>query len=419
MTGRIETGAVRTRNLGRRFTLRKEGPRSLRDALRGRRAREQELWALRAVDLDIAPGETFGVVGKNGSGKSTLLKLLAGIFAQSEGTVEVGGRVGSLLEVSAGFHPEFSGVENVYLNAAIHGLPRRYVEDHLEEILAFAELEEFAHMPVRTYSTGMFLRLGFSVAIHLEPSVLLVDEVLAVGDEAFQHKCFGKIAGFRERGGTLIFVSHAASAVERLCKNAILLEEGRIVERGSAPDVLLAYHQRLSGEPAAAAWKIEGQIDGPCSILGTRALRHDGTVSERFVEAESVVIEAVIGSETGLRSALVVIGLRDPSGHAVGAQHSEPIDVPAGQPTVVRLRIPSLPLRDGRYAVDVTVLNHTMSDALASRLAAMELSIFSRDAHASGPIRLGGEWETPAQNVPWRQARSGEPAQDRNVRRSA
>src|SRR3954471_9384473 len=194
----VTTGEIRARGLGRLFTIRLSQNRSLKSALLRRELpRTRELWALRDVDLDITPGQAFGIVGPNGSGKSTLLKLLAGIFAPSTGTLAVGGRVGSLIEIGAGFHPEFTGVENVYLNAAIYGLKRSYVDAHLDEIISFAELESFADVPVRTYSSGMYMRLGFSVAMHVQPEVLLLDEVLAVGDEAFQQKCYSKIWDFK------------------------------------------------------------------------------------------------------------------------------------------------------------------------------------------------------------------------------
>ena len=395
-TRAIDQGEVRARGLGRRFVV-PAGERSWRTL--GRRPK-RELWALRDVDLDIEPGETFGVVGRNGSGKSTLLKLLAQIFAPTTGSLEVGGRVGSLLDVTAGFHPEFTGVENAYLNAAIHGLPRSHVDRHLDEILAFAELEQFAHVPVRTYSTGMFLRLGFAIAIHLRPSVLLVDEVLAVGDEAFQQRCFGKIWEFRQEGGTIVFVSHDAASVERLCTNAILLERGRVVERGPAPDVLLAYHRRLADEELPEQEAPRGAIVGPCSILSVRALDADGHESERFLEADEVTIEAVIGSETGIRSALLAIGLQDAGGRPVGAQTTDPVDLEPGRPETIRFRIPSLPLRDGRFVARVVVSNHNNTHALAEDTS-LELSVFARDGHASGPIRLGGEWNVPGSSAPW------------------
>ncbi len=196
----IEKGRIRARDVSRVFTLNVVKERSLKETiLRRSLPPKRELWALRDVGLEIEPGETFGIVGQNGSGKSTLLKLIAGVFGPSNGTVEVGGRIGSLIEIGAGFHPDFTGTENVYLNAAIHGLSRSYVDEHLEEIIEFAELEDFADVAVKTYSTGMYMRLGFSVAMNVQPDILLLDEVLAVGDEAFQQKCFGKIWDYKAR----------------------------------------------------------------------------------------------------------------------------------------------------------------------------------------------------------------------------
>src|SRR5437762_6943038 len=193
----VAPGEIRGQGLGRVFEIRLTQSRTLKEAiLRRELPKTRELWALRDVDLDVESGEAFGIVGRNGSGKSTLLKLLAHIYAPSTGMLAVGGRVGSLIEIGAGFHPDFTGVENVYLNASIYGLKRSYVDQHLDEIIGFAELEDFADVPVRTYSSGMYMRLGFSVAMHVNPDVLLLDEVLAVGDEAFQQKCFGRIADF-------------------------------------------------------------------------------------------------------------------------------------------------------------------------------------------------------------------------------
>src|SRR5437762_8387719 len=193
----VAPGEIRGQGLGRVFEIRLTQSRTLKEAiLRRELPKTREIWALRDVDLDVDSGEAFGIVGRNGSGKSTLLKLLAHIYAPSTGMLAVGGRVGSLIEIGAGFHPDFTGIENVYLNASIYGLKRSYVDEHIGEILRFAELEAFADVAVRTYSSGMYMRLGFPVAMHVNPDVLLLDEVLAVGDEAFQQKCFGRIADF-------------------------------------------------------------------------------------------------------------------------------------------------------------------------------------------------------------------------------
>ena len=214
-----------------------------------------EVWALRDVSLAVEPGEAVGLIGRNGSGKTTLLSLVAGIIKPTSGRVDVGGRVASLLELGAGFHPDFTGRENVYLNG-VHLRPQaRCDRRRLDEIVAFAELERFIDIPVRTYSSGMYMRLGFAVAAHIEADVLLLDEVFAVGDEEFQRKCFGKIFEYKQRGGTIVFVSHDAASVERLCWRAVLLRDGRVELDGSTQEAIARYHKLLADErdPAEGA----------------------------------------------------------------------------------------------------------------------------------------------------------------------
>lgn len=204
----------------------------------------REFEALRAVDVAINKGETVGIVGRNGSGKSTLLQIICGTLAPSAGDVEVRGRVAALLELGAGFNPEFTGRENVFLNGAVLGLERQEVERKLADILAFAAIGDFIDRPVKTYSSGMYVRLAFAVAIHVEPDVLVVDEALSVGDEAFQRKCFSRIEKLRQGGCTILFVSHAASAVIELCDRAILLDAGEVLADG-APKAVISRYQRL------------------------------------------------------------------------------------------------------------------------------------------------------------------------------
>ncbi len=199
----MRPGEIVVDRASRRFLVRPQPVRTLKEALLSRNGtRPAEVWALRDVSLAIEPGEAVGLVGRNGSGKTTLLRLIAGIVKPTSGRVEAGGRVASLLELGAGFHPDFTGRDNVYLNASIHGLKRAQTRALMDEIVAFAELERFIDVPVRTYSSGMYMRLGFAVAAHIQADVLLLDEVFAVGDEEFQRKCFAKIFEFKQRGGT-------------------------------------------------------------------------------------------------------------------------------------------------------------------------------------------------------------------------
>jgi ABC-type polysaccharide/polyol phosphate transport system ATPase subunit len=393
----LETGRIRALGVSRVFTLNIVKERSLKETiLRRKLPPKRELWALRDVDVEVAPGETFGIVGQNGSGKSTLLKLIAGVFAPSNGTVEVGGRVGSLIEIGAGFHPEFTGVENVYLSAAIHGLSRSYVDAHLDEIIQFAELEDFADVPVKTYSTGMYMRLGFSVAMNVRPDVLLLDEVLAVGDEAFQAKCFGKIWDFKRSGGTIVFVSHDPTAVERLCDRALLLEQGRAVEEGPADEVVRSYHRRLAAKrPAVTTERVLGRATGSCQIHEVRALGGDQAVRDRFIEGEPFAIEVWLRSETGVSAAQLTIGFRDGGGRAIAAQTTPALDLAPGELQPVRLHLHEPPMRDGSFFVDVSVASHENDQELASAENALELTVFAQEASASGPIRLGATWEAP------------------------
>jgi ABC-type polysaccharide/polyol phosphate transport system ATPase subunit len=394
----LAKGEIRARGASRVFTLNIVKERSLKETiLRRKLPPKRELWALRDIDLEVVPGETFGIVGQNGSGKSTLLKLIAGVFAPSTGTIEVGGRVGSLIEIGAGFHPEFTGVENVYLSAAIHGLRRSYVDEHLDEIIEFAELEDFADVPVKTYSTGMYMRLGFSVAMNVLPDILLLDEVLAVGDEAFQHKCFGKIWDFKRGGGTMVFVSHDPAAVERLCDRAILLEQGRVVERGKAEDVVRAYHRRLAAKrPAVSTERVLGVSTGSCQIHEVRAVAGDQAVRDRFMEGEPFALEVWLRSETGLTAAQVTIGFRDAGGHLLAAQTTPAVDLAPDALQPIRLHLHEPPLRDGRFFVDVSVVSHDRDRELATAENALELTVFGQEATAEGPVRLGASWELPA-----------------------
>jgi len=200
---------------------------------------------LSGISFEVPSGETWGIIGPNGAGKSTLLKLLTGIYRPDQGNVQIHGRLASLIELGAGFHPDFSGRENIFLNGIVLGLSKREIRSRFDDIVAFSELEEFIDEPVRTYSTGMYMRLGFSIAIHVEPEILLLDEVLSVGDAAFSRKCETAIRGFQDRGTTLLMVSHDLGAVESYCSRALRLGHGRIVDDGTPADVIHRYRREV------------------------------------------------------------------------------------------------------------------------------------------------------------------------------
>lgn len=236
--------AVRLRNAGKKYVLHKQKPYLLREVFKrvaGARSSHEEFWALREVTLDIRRGESVAFVGRNGAGKSTILSLIARAVTPTTGSVEVHGRLGALLELGAGFHPDLTGRENVYLNASLLGLTKSEIEAQFEEIAGFSELGEFMDAPLRSYSSGMHVRLGFSVAIHIHPEILLMDEALAVGDAAFQEKCLERIRRLKREGKTLLFVSHSAQLVQHLCERAVWLEHGRLRLDGPSTQVLAAY----------------------------------------------------------------------------------------------------------------------------------------------------------------------------------
>jgi lipopolysaccharide transport system ATP-binding protein len=235
------------RNLGKRFRLYNFPKDKLKEVLLlGRRMYSHEFWAVRDVSFDLRLGETLGIVGRNGSGKSTLLQMICETVAPTTGTVDIFGRVSALLELGSGFDPDFTGKENVYMNASILGLSRREIDDRYVDIVKFADIGDFIHQPVRMYSNGMYVRLGFAIAVSVEPQILVVDEALAVGDEMFQRKCFSRIRSLKAKGCTILFVSHSGPTVMDLCDRAMLLDKGECILMGSPKEVVANYHRLIS-----------------------------------------------------------------------------------------------------------------------------------------------------------------------------
>ena len=240
--------AVRVDHLGKKFRIYSERNQSLKSALmRGRVSKYDQFWALRDLSLEVTKGTTLGLVGGNGSGKSTLLKTLAKIYWPDEGDIEYFGRMSALLEVGSGFHPELTGRENIFLNGSILGMKRKEIEQRYEQIVEFSGVREFIDQPVKNYSSGMYVRLGFSVAIHVEPDILVVDEVLAVGDAAFQAQCFERFRELKRQGTTIILVSHDMEAINSLCDQVAWIKKGKLQKLGPAKKVTQAY-LKYSGE---------------------------------------------------------------------------------------------------------------------------------------------------------------------------
>jgi ABC-type polysaccharide/polyol phosphate transport system ATPase subunit len=393
----VRPGEIRVENASRRFRVYPQPVRTLKELFVARaRARGTDVWALRDVSIDVEPGEAVGLVGRNGSGKTTLLRLVAGIIKPTSGRIDAGGRIGSLLELGAGFHPEFTGRENVFLNGAIHGLGRRTIQEKLDEIVAFAELEGFVDLPVRTYSSGMVMRLGFAVAAHIEADVLLLDEVFAVGDEEFQRRCFGKIFEFKQRGGTIVFVSHDASAVERLCERAVLLREGSVAFDGPVRDAIARYHQLLADErdPAERVAGLTEYGSGEARIAEARLLGPDGEERAQFLPGEPMAVHVRVAARAPLAAPRLTFEVRDEAGMLLAAGSKDTAELgwleePGEQ--AFRFEIDELPLADGRFRV-----RFELSDAGGTRLYhwlddALRFVVYPANGER-GVVHLDGRW---------------------------
>lgn len=254
----MTNSAIVISNISKKYTLGKAKESSLRDTIasifKKRNSQNDEFYALKNVSFSINKGDVVGIVGKNGAGKSTLLKILSQITKPSEGTIHIDGRIASLLEVGTGFHPELTGRENIYLNGTILGMTRKEVKEKFDEIVAFSGIEKFIDTAVKHYSSGMYVRLAFSVAAHLEPEILVIDEVLAVGDIEFQKKCLGKMQDVASKGRTVLFVSHNMSAVKSLCNTAVYLDQGKLVKQGNVQEIIDKYLSENSGEGNRIEW---------------------------------------------------------------------------------------------------------------------------------------------------------------------
>lgn len=315
--------AIRANRLGKQYrlgALYEQRYRTLRESLGalfrgGERTPHETIWALRDVSFEVKQGQVLGVIGRNGAGKSTLLKLLSRVTEPTEGEAEIHGRVGSLLEVGTGFHPELTGRENIFLNGAILGMRRTEIERKFDEIVAFAEVEQFIDTPVKRYSSGMYLRLAFAVAAHLEPEILVVDEVLAVGDAEFQRKCLGKMGDVAREGRTVLFVSHNMSAILRLTEETLVIEKGRLALRAPTPQAVDYYLSRGFSREGERIWE-EDEI--PASALPFRPLavrlrnpRGEVVNSIRSAEANQVEVEYCLDAPiTGLRVGIYLMSMR-------------------------------------------------------------------------------------------------------------
>jgi ABC-type polysaccharide/polyol phosphate transport system ATPase subunit len=351
-------GSIRLEGVGKRFRLFHERPRSFKEALVLRRKRVyDEFWALRDVSFEVAPGETLGIIGANGSGKSTLLKCLARILVPDTGSIVVDGRLGALLELGAGFHPEMTGRENVFLNGAILGVNRRELKERFDEIVSLAGLERFIDTPVKHYSSGMYARLGFAIAVSLRSDILLVDEVLAVGDEAFQQRSLAKFDELRSSGCTVVIVTHSLGLVEERCDRVVLMADGRLADIGPAPRVVANYRQRVAAAASAAA-SPPGPAPAPRGIEVTAVAFEGAHPGSRPAAGESMEMAIDWSAPDEVRDVEIEVAISAEGAGAPLARASSPAD--ARRPAAAargraRLRLPEVLLAPGEYVVSVAL----------------------------------------------------------------
>jgi ABC-type polysaccharide/polyol phosphate transport system ATPase subunit len=385
--------------VSKRYRLYHERNQSLKATfMRGRRARYEEFWALRDVSFEVAEGATFGLIGENGSGKSTMLKCMAKILRPDRGSIATRGKISALLELGAGFHPELSGRENVYLNGAILGLSKRQIDQRLDEIVDFAGLEHFIDTPVKNYSSGMYVRLGFSVAINVEPDILLIDEILAVGDADFQRKCGEKFEELRSRGKTIVIVSHALSSVRNLCDEIALLEHGVLRRLGPAGDVIDEYigdvmSQRINAGERGTRWG-----SGEVLIDEMEMLDASGEPVKRVRTGDTVVFRLHFSTTQRIDRPVFGLGVHQLSGVFIsGASTRDENKVPdtIDGTGFVDFRIDRLLLVPGTYDLTASALNYSLLHTFDYRHRAFRFDVEAGAPRADedGMVALGGTWE--------------------------
>lgn len=392
---------IRFRNVSKRFILKHERARSFQELvlhlLRRNNGSSEELWALQDIDFSVERGDTVGLIGPNGAGKSTVLKLISGIIEPTSGQIDVRGRVGALLELGAGFHPDLTGRENIYLNGSILGLSRGQIEQRLSDIISFAELERFIDMPVKHYSSGMSVRLGFSIAVHTEPEILLVDEVLAVGDIAFQRRCLERINQLRREGVTILLVSHSLEAVRRICRRTIWLEDGQIRTQGATEAVTQQYMLCSYERNASSIAEAEGRRWGShrVEIEEVRIIDNSGEIRQTFATGDPLSVEMNYLAHQRVQEPVFGLAIHRADGvHVTGPNtHLAGQDIPGieGRGTV-KFTIPALSLLEGIYYLSVSCHNQEETEMFDYHDRLYTFYVVPARRERYGIVTLGGEW---------------------------
>jgi lipopolysaccharide transport system ATP-binding protein len=409
--------AIVVTDVGKRFKLFSDRRTNLKEAFihRRRRTRFQEFWAVRGISLEIPRGSTFGLVGHNGSGKSTLLKLIAGIHRPTEGDIVANGRITAMLELGAGFHQELSGRDNIYLNGAILGLTKKSIDNALEEIIEFSGLHEFIDVPVKVYSSGMYVRLGFAIAVTLDPEILVIDEIIAVGDEEFQRRCFDYLHKLRKRGVTIIFVTHSMGLVRQLCDGAAWLEHGTLKAVGTADEVVNAYlatvnaaeAERLADEHAAAAIavgavpeeapkEIHDRGSGEVTIERVEFIGGNGAPVYAAQFGLPLTIRLHYSCQTPVDRVVFGLSIRHESGAEVTGPNTRGgglDDVSVRTDGFVDYQLDPLTINAGTYIISAAAVDHSMLHTFDYWRDAAELVIREGNAPTqNGFVVLDGSW---------------------------
>jgi len=399
------SSAVSVQDVSKRFKLYADRRTNLKEAVtqRRRKTRYEDFWAVRDVSLEIPAGSTYGLIGHNGSGKSTLLKLIAGIHRPTSGSITANGRLSALLELGAGFHPELSGRDNVYLNGAILGMSRKRVDAALEEIIDFSGLGQFIDVPVKVYSSGMYVRLGFSIAVTLDPEILVIDEIIAVGDEEFQRRCFDHLHHLRRRGSTIIFVTHSMALVQQLCDRVAWLEHGNLRAEGDAVDLVSAYMSEVNAAESARL-----SVEEPADAEADAARRGSGEVSVDRIEFRSLTGQRLTAVQTGddvevrvyytahepVDDVVFGLGIHHESGLQVAGPNSRAVAGCRVEGSgYASFRIEALPLNAGVYTVSTAIVDRSLLHVYDYLDRAFDMRVQpGGGADAAGVFVLDGTW---------------------------
>ena len=393
----MTTSAISVSSLSKNFRLYHERNRYIKAALlRGRRAKYEEFWALKDVSFDVAHGATLGIIGSNGSGKTTMLKCLTGIYTPEKGAIKIDGKLAALLELGAGFHPELTGAENIFLNGSILGMSKRDVQNKFASIVEFAGLEKFIDTPVKNFSSGMVVRLGFSIASHVEPEILLIDEILSVGDQDFQRKSSEKIEEFRREGRTIVVVSHSLGLVQQLCKEVIWLDKGQIRQSGPAAEVIAAYTggsyqpQTERDESSRNRWGT-----GDARINSIELLNHDGTVAQVIESNAGAQIRFQISAHARIESPILRVQITRLNGDVVWATSTQrgtnTMRVLDG-PATATLNIESTKLLEGTYFVSAAITDSTGTTEFDHCENWLRFNVHKTNVFDEGIVAINSTW---------------------------